>query len=122
MLELYKENSKFYIFSKPNVATSKVDTTTEYTVRRMSVLFTEILERLVEFVVAYLSSDYAQNKDSLCVRLFDLLVSENERSGFTLGERLSILNQLNFLLFDNKQIVRNEAYWKLISEGLVDKD
>jgi hypothetical protein len=81
--------------------------------KRASALFSEVLNELVEFSVAYLR---LSKNTALCGTLFDMMFSEG--SELTLAEQLSVLKQLNPLLFQRQ----DQKYWQLIKEGLQDID
>lgn len=89
--------------------------------RRASHLYSEILDLLVAFVVAYVNTTHDTD---LCPQLFTLLFSssEDEANEFTLGEQLHVLKQLNFLFYQLPGIRDNSDYWRLIREGLQDTD
>jgi hypothetical protein len=62
VLMIYKKNSQYYmvtigsVMSKQNNSQTGEQTTTQPAVRRMSKLFSEILNLLVSFMSAYLTS------------------------------------------------------------------
>lgn len=62
----------------------------------MSKLFSEILDLLVSFMTAYLTS-VPQEETSESIKIYEMLIKDKDGSSFTLGERLTMLSELNFL-------------------------
>jgi hypothetical protein len=62
----------------------------------MSKLFTEILDLLVSFMSAYLTT-VPLDESNDCIKIYELLIKEKDGSTFTLIERLTIMSELNFL-------------------------
>jgi len=68
-------------------------------VRRESNLFSELLEIIVDFICAYLTSVPLSSSKAQCQQVFQILMSSSggieqdsgEKSNFTLQERLTIL-------------------------------
>lgn len=104
----------------------------EKTLRRMSVLFTDLLDVLVAFCCSYLKS-LSQSQGSTthiqqAVKLYQCLfvipesASATTEQYFTLRERLRILNELNSIFNQIPSLVLTPYYWGMIQEGLHDLD
>ncbi len=104
LFEVYKENSKYFII-KINSSSKLIE---EKEVRRMSALFTDILELLVQFSCIFLKNlaniglkeEYQDLSLSLYLSLLADKSSEDPQfvQCFTLKERLKILYELNSVL------------------------
>ena len=129
---MYKNNSKYYLvkvektWSGNSVAAYQDKERTRDTqpdqVRRMSSLFTEILDLLVKFCCSFLKTMPAEACGQAAQNLFALLFEDENDDGFTVKERLSILNELNFVFQAFPQITERPAYWELVKGGLSDYD
>jgi hypothetical protein len=98
LFEVYKVNSKYFIItihSSSNKANEE-----EKSIRRMSVLFTDLLDMLVGFCCQHLKTQ-SGNTTAQAVKLYHCLFSTQAKDTteeyFTLRERLRILNELNFI-------------------------
>lgn len=123
VLQIYKENSKYYVVTIGSTIQKQNDSQTgeqsafQPSVRRMSKLFAEMLNILVQFLSVYLKS-LPQNGDAQ--QFYEILVRDH--SGFMLSERLQILNELNALFLKVPSIVADDKYWQVVREGLADTD
>ena len=120
LFDVYKANSKFFIVT---VHSSKSDD--EKQVRRMSTLFTDMLDLLVGFCCQYLKTQAVLGTGKQIQQGIDLYRSLFQTTGeeyFTLRERLRILNELNSIFNGIQEIVRSEYYWGMIRDGLYDLD
>jgi hypothetical protein len=62
----------------------------------MSKLFSEILNLLISFMSAYLTS-VAQDEKSDSIKIYEMLIKDKDGSSFIPLERLNMLSELNFL-------------------------
>lgn len=62
----------------------------------MGKLFSEILDLLVSFMSSYLTS-VPQTETADSVKIYEMLIKDKDGSSFTLSERLTMLNEMNFL-------------------------
>ncbi|CDW83820.1 rrna methylase family [Stylonychia lemnae] len=134
IFEIYKQNSQYFIITI--ASSSKYDE--ERQVRRMSVIFTDILEMLVQFSCLYLKNLSKLGQAQIYIvhanKLYQTLFADTESQVqlqadgpsavecFTLRERLKILSELNSIFNLIPEIINKKYYWRLIKDGLSDTD
>ena len=104
----------------------------EREVRRMSALFTDILDFLVQYCCLFLRGmnkiGLKESQINFAVQIYELLLADLSVKDthfvqcFTLKERLRILHELNSLFQLVPHIIEDVSYWKTIRDGLYDSD
>jgi hypothetical protein len=96
----------------------------EKTVRRMSILFTDLLDLLVGFCCLYLKHTPSSTPQAVALYhcLFATKAHDPSAEYFTLRERLRILSELNQIFNQVPEIILTDYYWGMIHEGLYEQD
>ena len=121
LFDVYKLNSKYFIITLHSSSKYEEDKS----VRRMSVLFTDLLDLLVGFCCHYLRTHAKLGTGKQVqqgVELYRSLFQDHGEEYFTLRERLRILNDLNSIFNQIPEIINADYYWGMIREGLFDPD
>ncbi len=122
LFDIYKANSQYFIITIHSSSQQK--DSEEKQVRRMSVLFTDLLDMLVAFCCQHLKSLGKVGSSQQSLKLYQCLFTGQGESTeyFTLRERLRILNELNSIFNRIPEIVSVDYYWGMIRDGLYDLD